>query len=112
MTVEDIEQYNIKPSFLKERLKEIINSDKVLHIVSEADRAYQYTLSKNELNFPAGYKDCGGFTIDIPGYEQPMEMFMSKELVQDRPENKKIKYMLTLPLGNPLRQVYERSRHL
>ena len=28
-----------------------------------------------------GYKDCGGFTIDIPGYEQPMEMFMSKELV-------------------------------
>lgn len=25
-----------------------------------------------------GYKDCGGFTIDIPGYEQPMEMFMSK----------------------------------
>lgn len=28
-----------------------------------------------------GYKDCGGFTIGIPGYEQPMEMFMSKELV-------------------------------
>ena len=25
-----------------------------------------------------GYKDCGGFTVDIPGYEQPMEMFMSK----------------------------------
>ena len=25
-----------------------------------------------------GYKDCGGFTIDIPGYEQPMEMFLSK----------------------------------
>ena len=27
-----------------------------------------------------GYKDCGGFTVDIPGYEQPMEMFMSKSL--------------------------------
>jgi len=27
-----------------------------------------------------GYKDCGGFTIDIPGYEQPMEMFLSKAL--------------------------------
>ena len=27
-----------------------------------------------------GYKDCGGFTIDIPGYEQPMEMFLSKGL--------------------------------
>ena len=27
-----------------------------------------------------GYKNCGGFTIDVPGYEQPMEMFMSKAL--------------------------------
>ena len=25
-----------------------------------------------------GYKDCGGFVIDISGYEQPMEMFMIK----------------------------------
>jgi len=25
-----------------------------------------------------GYKDCGGFVIDIPGYEQPMEMFFIK----------------------------------
>ena len=27
-----------------------------------------------------GYKDCGGFVIDIPGYEQPMEMFMIKAI--------------------------------
>lgn len=27
-----------------------------------------------------GYKDCGCFILDIPGYEQPMEMFMSKGL--------------------------------
>jgi len=27
-----------------------------------------------------GYKDCGGFTIDIPGYEQPMELFLIKQL--------------------------------
>ena len=27
-----------------------------------------------------GYKDCGGFVVDIPGYEQPMEMIMIKEL--------------------------------
>ena len=27
-----------------------------------------------------GYKDCGGFTMDIPGYEQPMEMIMMKDL--------------------------------
>ncbi len=27
-----------------------------------------------------GYKDCGGFVIDVPGYEQPMEMMMIKDL--------------------------------
>ena len=27
-----------------------------------------------------GYKDCGGFVVDIPGYEQPMEMIMIKGL--------------------------------
>ena len=27
-----------------------------------------------------GYKECGGFTLDIPGFEQPMEMIMSKAL--------------------------------
>ena len=25
-----------------------------------------------------GYKDCGGFVVDVPGYEQPMEMLMIK----------------------------------
>lgn len=25
-----------------------------------------------------GYKDCGGFVVDIPGYEQPMELLMAK----------------------------------
>lgn len=25
-----------------------------------------------------GYKDCGGFIIDVPGYEQPMELFLIK----------------------------------
>ena len=27
-----------------------------------------------------GYKDCGGFVIDIPGYEQPMELFLIKSI--------------------------------
>ena len=27
-----------------------------------------------------GYKDCGGLLLDIPGYEQPMEMFLCKAL--------------------------------
>ena len=30
-----------------------------------------------------GYKDCGGFVIDIPGYEQPMELFMIKNLMSE-----------------------------
>lgn len=25
-----------------------------------------------------GYKDCGGFVIDVKGYEQPMELFLIK----------------------------------
>ena len=27
-----------------------------------------------------GYKDCGGLVIDIPGYAQPMEMFLIKKI--------------------------------
>ncbi len=27
-----------------------------------------------------GYKDCGGFVIDIPAYAQPMEMFFIKAI--------------------------------
>ncbi len=27
-----------------------------------------------------GYKDCGGMTIDIPKYAQPMELFLIKEI--------------------------------
>ena len=27
-----------------------------------------------------GYRDCGGFTVDVPGYEQPMELFMVKRI--------------------------------
>ncbi len=25
-----------------------------------------------------GYKDCGGLVLDVPGYEQPMELFLVK----------------------------------
>ena len=27
-----------------------------------------------------GYRDCGGMVIDIPGHEQPMELFLVKAL--------------------------------
>lgn len=27
-----------------------------------------------------GYKECNGFTMEIPGYEQPMEMIMTKKI--------------------------------
>ncbi len=36
--IDEIEKYNIKPSFLKEKIKDILNSRSVLHIVTEADR--------------------------------------------------------------------------
>lgn len=26
------------------------------------------------------FYDCGGFVIEIPGYEQPMEMFLVKSI--------------------------------
>ena len=26
------------------------------------------------------YKECGGFVVDVPGYEQPMEMIMIKTI--------------------------------
>lgn len=36
--IDDIEQYNIKPSFLKNRMREIAGGTGILHIVTEADR--------------------------------------------------------------------------
>ena len=27
-----------------------------------------------------GYKDCGGFTLPFPGYEQPLELILAKPL--------------------------------
>lgn len=27
-----------------------------------------------------GYRDCGGFVIDIPGHEQPMELILAKDI--------------------------------
>ena len=35
-----------------------------------------------------GYKDAGGLVIDIPGYSQPMEMFMVKKREFDKKGNK------------------------
>lgn len=31
-----------------------------------------------------GYKDCGCLVLDIPGFEQPLEMFLSKALHSNR----------------------------
>ncbi|MDE7353705.1 MAG: GNAT family N-acetyltransferase [Acetatifactor sp.] len=39
---------------------------------TQVDEAAQHFYRK------MGYKDCGGFIIDVPGYEQPMELFMIK----------------------------------
>ena len=39
-------------------------------------------VNENAQNFyrKMGYKDCGSLIIDIPGYEQPAELFLSKSL--------------------------------
>ena len=39
---------------------------------TQVDEAAQHFYRK------MGYKDCGGFIVDVPGYEQPMELFMIK----------------------------------
>lgn len=36
--IDRINEYNIKPTFLKERIMEIVNSNSILHIVTDADR--------------------------------------------------------------------------
>ena len=41
---------------------------------TQVDESAQHFNRKN------GYKDCGSLVMDIPGYEQPMEMFMSKTI--------------------------------
>ena len=39
---------------------------------TQVDETSQHFYRKN------GYKDCGSLVMNIPGYEQPMEMFLSK----------------------------------
>ncbi len=56
----------------------------------EADmksQGYGMLLTSTQVNEEAqhfyrklGYRDCGGFVIDIPGYEQPMELFLIKDI--------------------------------
>lgn len=48
---------------------------------------YDMVLTSTQVNEEAqnfyrklGYKDCGGFVIDIPGHEQPMELFLIKAM--------------------------------
>ena len=50
-------------------------------------KGYEMVLTSTQVDEDAqhfyrklGYRDCGGFTIDVPGYEQPMELFMVKQL--------------------------------
>ena len=50
-------------------------------------RGYEMLLTSTQVDEKAqhfyrklGYKDCGGFVIDIPQYAQPMEMFFRKVL--------------------------------
>lgn len=50
-------------------------------------QGYQMLLTSTQVDEEAqhvyrklGYKDCGGFVIDIPEFAQPMEMFFIKSI--------------------------------
>ena len=45
---------------------------------SHLEEAYDF--GKNKI----GYKDCGSLVMDIPGYAQPVEMFMVKAIACNR----------------------------
>lgn len=36
--IDEIEKYNIKPSFLKAKIKEVVNGNGIVHMVTDADR--------------------------------------------------------------------------
>ena len=38
LPVKEIQNYNVKPSFLKDRLDEIIHGNSIIHVISEIDR--------------------------------------------------------------------------
>lgn len=49
------------------------------------EKGYGMVLTSTQANEEAqhfyrklGYKDCGGFVPTVPGYEQPMELFLEK----------------------------------
>ena len=51
------------------------------------EQGYGLAMTSTQVNEEAqhfyrklGYRDCGGFVVDIPGYEQPMELIMVKAL--------------------------------
>ena len=47
---------------------------------SRQKKGYGKALMKSQRYDKIGCKDCGGSTLDIAGYEQPMELIMMKDL--------------------------------
>ena len=47
---------------------------RLLLISTQVDETAQYFYRK------LGYRDCGGLLLDVPGYAQPMELFLLKAL--------------------------------
>lgn len=53
-------------------------------------KGYDLLMTSTQVNEEAqhfyrklGFKDCGSMVFDIPGYEQPLEMFMVKSLKEE-----------------------------
>ena len=57
---------------------------KILMTSTQVDENAQHFYRK------LGYKDCGGFVIDIPEYAQPMELFLIKSIYQGEIKDDKI----------------------
>lgn len=59
-----------------------------IRYVQTGDKEFWYGFDKhlpdkefdNKVRNKRGYKDCGGLMINIPKYEQPMELFMIKSI--------------------------------
>lgn len=49
----------------------------MLLVSTQADETAQHFYRR------LGYKDCGGFVVDIPRYAQPMELFLVKAIALD-----------------------------
>ena len=73
--LEGLQFADLKKTFTDEDRERLVASKQGCGMVltsTQVDETAQHFYRKN------GYKDCGSLVMNIPGYEQPMEIFLSK----------------------------------